>query len=74
MWLFSGNEVAYYLFLSYAESHKLFDKNGDEDETIQQSEFVMQQLLHLCACLDHSDEIGRFVGFKSSLIALLPIP
>ena len=70
--LISFSKVAYHVFLSYVQSHKLFDKNGDEDETIQQSEFVMLQLLHLCACLDHSDEIGRFVGFKSSLTALLP--
>ena len=37
----------------------MFDKTGSSDESVQQSEFVMQQLLLLCGCLDYSDEIGR---------------
>ena len=64
--LISIKSVSYRLCFSYAENYKLFDKNGDENEKIQQSEFIMQQLLHLCGCLDYSDEIGRFVRFKFS--------
>ena len=46
---------------SFADNHTLFDKTGSSDETIQQSEFIMRQLLLLCGCFDYSDEIGRYV-------------
>ena len=53
--------ILLHCFYRFADSYKLFDKTGASDETIQRSEFIMQQLLLLCGCFDYSDEIGRYL-------------
>eukprot|EP00795_Rhopilema_esculentum_P012294 gene12295-2941_t len=45
--------------MEFASNHKLVDETGGDDEAVQQADFVMQQLLLLCGCLDYTDEIGR---------------
>eukprot|EP00794_Sanderia_malayensis_P004235 gene4235-4798_t len=51
--------LKYPSYLRFAHKHMLVNKEDEEDETVQENEFIMQQLLQLCACLDQSDEVGR---------------